>query len=50
MRPYVIPDDRARITSVGELRKNLKKLKPGDAAVLEVERQGVVRFVAFEME
>lgn len=38
------------LSTVGELRKNLKKLKPGDAAVLEVERQGVVRFVAFEME
>jgi len=25
-------------------------LKLGDVAVLEVERQGVVRFVAFEME
>jgi serine protease Do len=37
-------------STVGELRKNLNKLKPGDAAVLEVERQGVVRFVAFEME
>ena len=37
-------------STVGELRKNLNKLKPGDAAVLEVERQGVVRLVAFEME
>jgi S1-C subfamily serine protease len=37
-------------STVGELRKNLKKLEPGDAAVLEVEQQGVVRFVAFEME
>jgi serine protease Do len=38
------------LSTVGELRKNLKKLKLGDVAVLEVERQGVVRFVAFEME
>jgi serine protease Do len=37
-------------STVGELRTNLKKLKPGDAAVLEVERQAVVRFVAFEMK
>ena len=28
------------LSTVGELRKHLKKLKPGDAAVLEVERQG----------
>jgi S1-C subfamily serine protease len=38
------------LSTVGELRKNLKKLKPSDAAVLEVERQAVVRFAAFEME
>jgi S1-C subfamily serine protease len=38
------------LSTVGELRKNLKRLKAGDAAVLEVERQRRVRFVAFEME
>jgi S1-C subfamily serine protease len=38
------------LSTVGGLKKNLKKWKPGDVAVLEVERQGVVRFVAFEME
>jgi S1-C subfamily serine protease len=38
------------LSTVGEVRKNLKKLKPGGAAVLEVERQGVVRFIAFEVE
>jgi hypothetical protein len=42
--------NRQSRSTVGELRENLKKLKPRDAAVLKVERQAVVRFVAFEMK
>ena len=33
-----------------QLRQMLAGLKPGDAVVLEVERQGVMQYVAFEME
>jgi serine protease Do len=33
-----------------ELRQTLARLKPGDAVVLEVERQSVLQYVAFEME
>jgi serine protease Do len=33
-----------------ELRQTLAGLKPGDAVVLEVERQSVLQYVAFEME
>jgi S1-C subfamily serine protease len=33
-----------------ELRQTLAALKPGDAVVLEVERQSVLQYVAFEME
>jgi S1-C subfamily serine protease len=33
-----------------ELRRTLAALKPGDAVVLEVERQSVLQYVAFEME
>jgi|HubBroStandDraft_1064217.scaffolds.fasta_scaffold94277_2 serine protease Do len=33
-----------------QLRQILASLKPGDAVVLEVERQSVLQYVAFEME
>jgi serine protease Do len=33
-----------------QLRQILAGLKPGDAVVLEVERQSVLQYVAFEME
>jgi S1-C subfamily serine protease len=33
-----------------QLRQTLAGLKPGDAVVLEVERQSVLQYVAFEME
>lgn len=33
-----------------DLRSAIASLRPGDAAVLEVERDGVLRWVAFEME
>jgi serine protease Do len=38
------------VTSPDQLRSALGRLKPGDSAVLEVERQGILRYVAFEME
>lgn len=33
-----------------QLRQTLAGLKPGDAVVLEVGRQSVLQYVAFEME
>ncbi len=33
-----------------QLQQTLSALKPGDAVALEVERQGVLQYVAFEME
>jgi serine protease Do len=33
-----------------QLQQTLSGLKPGDAVALEVERQGVLQYVAFEME
>ena len=33
-----------------DLRQQLAAFKPGDAVVLEVERQSVIQYVAFEME
>ncbi len=33
-----------------QLRQTLAGLKTGDAVVLEVERQAVLQYVAFEME
>ena len=33
-----------------QLRQILARLKPGDAVALEVERQSVLQYVAFEME
>jgi serine protease Do len=38
------------VDSVDALRSELSRYKVGDAIVLEVERQGVMQFVAFEME
>ena len=38
------------IEDAQQLRQTLAGLKPGDAVVLEVERQSVLQYVAFEME
>jgi len=38
------------VRKASDLRTALASLKPGDAAVLEVERDGMLRYVAFEME
>jgi serine protease Do len=42
--------NEAPVTKPDQLRTALANLKPGDSAVLEVEREGVLRYVAFEME
>ena len=39
-----------RLDDSQQLRQILAGLKPGDAVVLEVERQSVLQYVAFEME
>jgi serine protease Do len=39
-----------RLDDAQQLRQILAGLKPGDAVVLEVERQSVLQYVAFEME
>jgi serine protease Do len=38
------------LNSTQQLREDLAAFKPGDAVVLEVERQSVLMYVAFEME
>jgi serine protease Do len=42
--------NRAPIESVEQLRSAVAHLKPGDAAVLRIERQGQFQYLAFEME
>jgi serine protease Do len=42
--------NRTSVASVEELRIAVARLKPGDAAVLRIERQGQYQYLAFEME
>jgi serine protease Do len=42
--------NRAPIKNMDELRAAFAKLKPGDAAALQVERNGKLTFLTFEME
>ena len=42
--------NRTPIESIDQLRSELAKLKPGDAAVLRIERLGQLQYLAFEME
>jgi len=42
--------NRTPIASVEQLRTAVAQLKPGDAAVLRIERQGQLQYLAFEME
>ena len=42
--------NRAPIQSVDQLKSALAKLQPGEAAVLRIERQGLLQYLAFEME
>lgn len=38
------------LSSIAELRSQIVKLKVGDPAILEIERHGVIQYVAFEMD
>lgn len=38
------------VNDTAGLRQSLGNFKPGDAVVLDVERQGIIQYVAFEME
>jgi serine protease Do len=38
------------LSSTGQLRRELAAFKPGDPVALEVERQSVLLYVAFEVE
>lgn len=42
--------NRAPIRTMNDLRNAFEKLKPGDAAALQVERNGKLTFLTFEME
>lgn len=42
--------NRTTIASVEQLKSALAELKSGDAAVLRIERQGQLQYLAFEME
>ncbi len=42
--------NRTVIESVEQLKVALAKLKPGDAAVLRIERQGQLQYLTFEMQ
>jgi serine protease Do len=42
--------NRKGVTSLDELRSALRELKVGSAAVLQIERQGVFKFLQFEIE
>ena len=42
--------NRRRVTSLDDLRSALRDLKVGHAAVLQIERQGVFKFLQFEIE
>jgi S1-C subfamily serine protease len=42
--------NRTPVASVDQLRAAVAQLKPGDSAVLRIERQGQFQYLAFEME
>lgn len=42
--------NRTPVATVEQLRIAVAQLKPGDAAVLRIERQGQFQYLAFEME
>jgi S1-C subfamily serine protease len=41
--------NNASVKSVEQLRSALHRLKPGDPVVLQIERQGTLHYVAFDM-
>jgi len=42
--------DGAPLQSISELRATIAMLRPGDPVVLQIERKGRLRYLAFEME
>ena len=42
--------NRTRVESVEQLKSVVAQLKPGHAAVLQIERRGQLQYLAFEME
>jgi serine protease Do len=42
--------NRSPVASIAELREAVSKLKPGDSAVLQIERDGKFRYLAFEVD
>jgi serine protease Do len=42
--------NRTRVTTLDDLRSALRDIKVGNAAVLQIERQGVFKFLQFEIE
>lgn len=42
--------NRAKITTVDGLRAEFNQLKPGDPAALQVERNGKLTYITFQME
>jgi serine protease Do len=41
--------NHTRIATVADLRALLKKMKPGDPVAIQIERDGKLRFIAFEL-
>jgi S1-C subfamily serine protease len=42
--------NRTQVTTLDGLRSALRDIKVGNAAVLQIERQGVFKFLQFEIE
>ena len=42
--------DGTPLQTISQLRATVAKLRPGDPVVLQIERKGRLRYVAFEME
>jgi len=42
--------NRSPVTSIAELREAVSKLKPGDSAVLQIERDGKLKYLPFEVD
>jgi S1-C subfamily serine protease len=42
--------NRTPVKSVDQLKSAVAQLKPGDPAVLRIERRGQFQYLAFEME
>jgi S1-C subfamily serine protease len=49
-RDVIYSPNRTTIESVEQLKSAITQLKPGDPAVLQIERRGQCQYLAFEME